>query len=176
MELVEASMFYGSIILVGGTVGIWLGGVLGDRLGAASRKAYLLVPAFAFIATVPFYLVALTTPSLVATFLAMLVPTALGLAWLGPVLSTIQHVVPPNMRATASAIFLFINNLVGIGAGTVVLGVISDSLQARYGDESLRYAVMSGTAFYVLASALFFWGSRYVERDWEEAGSGSRDD
>jgi MFS family permease len=169
MQLVEASMFFGSIVLIGGTIGIWMGGFLGDRLGAYRRRAYLLVPAWAFVATVPFYVVALTTPNLVLTFVALLFPTALGLAWLGPVLATVQHVVEPNMRATASAIFLFINNLIGIGAGTVALGVISDTLQARFGDESLRYAVLCGTVFYVLAAALFFRAARYVDDDWESS-------
>ncbi|MEO1202746.1 MAG: MFS transporter, partial [Pseudomonadota bacterium] len=74
MQLVEASMFFGSIVLIGGTIGIWMGGALGDRLGAHRRSAYLLVPAWAFVATVPLYVVALTTPNLVATFVAMLFP------------------------------------------------------------------------------------------------------
>jgi hypothetical protein len=98
----------------------------------------------------------------------MLIPNALGLAWLGPALSAIQHVVPPSMRATASAIFLFINNLIGIGVGTAALGFISDSLQDRYGDDSLRYAILAGTSFYVFAAILFFLSSRWLRQDWED--------
>ena len=98
----------------------------------------------------------------------MLIPTAMGLVWLGPVLAAIQHVVPPNMRATASAIFLFINNLIGIGVGTVAIGILSDNLQAQYGDDSLRYAILAGTSFYVLAAMLFFLSAKYLKNDWEE--------
>ncbi len=58
----------------------------------------------------------------------MVVPTALGLAWLGPVISAVQHLVPPNMRATASAIFLFVNNLIGIGDGVFSPSVAQDRL------------------------------------------------
>ena len=72
------------------------------------------------------------------------------------------------MRATASAIFLFINNLIGIGAGTAALGFISDSLQAQYGDDSLRYAILAGTSFYVMAAILFLLSARWLSRDWEE--------
>jgi hypothetical protein len=50
----------------------------------------------------------------------------LALAWLGPVIAAVQHIVPPNMRATASASFLFINNLIGIGFGIFFLGFMSD--------------------------------------------------
>ena len=84
------------------------------------------------------------------------------------VLSAIQHVVPPTMRATASAIFLFINNLIGIGLGTVALGIISDNLEARFGDDSLKYAILGGTGFYLIAATLFLLSARHLAKDWEE--------
>jgi hypothetical protein len=31
----------------------------------------------------------------------------------------------------------------------------------------LRYAILAGTGFYVLASGLFLASSRWLERDWE---------
>ena len=168
ISLIDASLFYGAILLVGGLAGIWLGGSLADRFGATRRGAYVVIPALAFVATVPFYVVAILSPNLTTTFFAMLIPTALGLVWLGPVLSAIQHVVPPNMRATASAIFLFINNLIGIGIGTVAIGMLSDTLQVRFGDDSLRYAILAGTSFYIVAAILFFLSSRYLKNDWEK--------
>lgn len=166
LTLLDASLYYGAILLVGGIAGIWLGGSLADRFGAARKRAYAIIPAVAFIATIPFYVAAVTSSSLVLSFVLFLVPTALGLVWLGPVLSSIQHVVPPHMRATASAIFLFVNNLIGIGLGTVALGALSDALSVRFGADSLRYAILAGTVFYVVASALFLLSARRLERDW----------
>ncbi|MCP5090344.1 MAG: MFS transporter [Gammaproteobacteria bacterium] len=168
LSLLDASLFYGAILLIGGLAGIWLGGSLADKFGADRRGAYVIIPAIAFVATVPFYVVGILSPNLTATFFAMLVPTALGLAWLGPVLSAIQHVVPPNMRATASAIFLFINNLIGIGVGTMAIGMLSDKLQALHGDDSLRYAILAGTSFYVIAAILFLLSAKFLENDWEK--------
>jgi MFS family permease len=168
ISLLDASLFYGAILLVGGLAGLWLGGSLADRFGTDKRAAYVVIPAAAFIATVPFYAFAILSPNLTMTFFAMLVPTALGLVWLGPVLSAIQHIAPQNMRATTAAIFLFINNLIGIGVGTVAIGMLSDHLQAEFGDNSLRYAILAGTGFYVLAAILFFAGSKFLENDWEE--------
>jgi hypothetical protein len=71
------------------------------------------------------------------------------------------------MRATASAIFLFINNLIGIGAGTVAIGFISDSLEAKYGDDALRYAILAGTGFYLIAAILFLISAKRLAKDWE---------
>jgi predicted MFS family arabinose efflux permease len=166
LTLLDASLYYGAILLVGGIAGIWLGGSLADRFGAARKRAYAIIPAVAFLATIPFYVAAVTSSSLVLSFALFLVPTALGLVWLGPVLSSIQHVVPPHMRATASAIFLFVNNLIGIGLGTVALGALSDALSVRFGADSLRYAILAGTVFYVVASSLFLLSAKRLERDW----------
>jgi MFS family permease len=162
-----ASYFYGAVLLLGGVVGIGLGGILADRLGAKNKAAYAQIPALAFLLAVPFFLVGVMTDSLTVAFFAFLVPSALSLVWLGPVLSAFQHLVTPNMRATASAIFLFINNLIGIGLGNLVIGALSDGLSERFGDESLRYAILSGTVFYLAAAALLFVASKNLDNDWE---------
>ncbi len=164
-----ASYFYGSILLVGGVIGIWLGGLLADRHGAAKKSAYALTPAFAFVGSLPFFIVGVLSQSLLLTFFAFLILQALSLVWLGPVLSAFQHLVTPNMRATASAVFLFINNLIGIGLGNLAIGALSDGLAARFGDESLRYAIVCGAVFYVAAAALFFVTAPRLEKDWETA-------
>lgn len=162
-----ASYFYGAILLIGGIAGIGLGGIIADRLGARSKAAYARIPAWAFVLAVPFFILGVLAETLSLAFFAFLVPTALSLVWLGPVLSAFQHLVTPNMRATASAIFLFINNLIGIGLGNLVIGALSDGLAARFGDESLRYAILAGTVFYLAAAALLFLAAKRLDEDWE---------
>jgi MFS family permease len=166
LTLLQASLSYGGLVLLGGLFGIWFGGVLADRYGEKRRAMYAFVPAIAFLATVPFYVVGVLSTTLWISFLVLLVPTALGLAWLGPVLAAIQHLVPAHMRATASALFLFINNLIGIGLGTTLIGVVSDTMRVRFGAESLRYAILGGTGFYLIAAALFFFAGRQLAQDW----------
>jgi len=167
LSLLDASLFFGAIVFLGGLAGIWAGGWLGDRLGQAQRSRYLTVPAVAFCITIPFYVVALFSPNLTLTFFVLLVPTAMGLVWLGPVLATIQHLVRPDMRATASAVFLFINNLIGIGLGTWALGALSDALVQRFAEDSLRYSILAGGVFYLVAALLLWIASRWLENDWE---------
>lgn len=162
-----ASYFYGTILLIGGVAGIWLGGVLADRYGPERKSAYAFVPAAAFVFTVPFFAAGVLTHSLGAAFLLFMVPTALGLVWLGPVIAAVQHLVPANMRATASAVFLFVNNLIGIGLGNLAIGALSDAMASRFGDESLRYAILSGTMFYLVAAALFALAAPRLKKDWE---------
>ena len=161
-----ASFFYSGIVLIGGLVGIWAGGVLADKYGQAKKSTYALIPAIGFALTTPFFILSLMTPSLIVIFLALMIPTALSLAWLGPVTSAFQHLVPPHMRATASAIFLFVNNLIGIGLGTYVLGALSDGFGARFGEESLRYAMLTGSTLYLVAGGLLFLTAPRLKHDW----------
>jgi len=167
LSLLQASLAYGGLVLIGGLAGIWLGGMIADRHGEHHKAIYALIPAVAFLATVPFYAAGVLSTTIEACMLILLVPTALGLAWLGPILTAVQHLVPPDMRATASALFLFINNLIGIGLGTTLIGALSDALRMRAGIESLRYAILAGTGFYVLAALFFFFAARHLGNDWE---------
>ncbi|MDZ7628002.1 MAG: MFS transporter [Parvularculaceae bacterium] len=162
-----ASYFYGALLLLGGVAGIWLGGVLADRFGKTNKAAYALVPGVAFLLTIPFFIAGVLSTSLTLTFFLFLVPTALSLVWLGPVIAAFQHLAPANMRTTASAVFLFVNNLIGIGLGNLAIGALSDAMTARFGDEALRYAILSGTGFYVIAASLMFLTARRLEKDWE---------
>jgi MFS family permease len=118
MDLVDRSLFLGAISLVGGVIGVWMGGVLGDKLGKASPAAYLLIPAVAFLIALPCFVLAVQSQTLWLTFILFLIPTGLNLVWLGPVVTAVQHLVAPAQRSTASACFLFVNNLIGLGLGT----------------------------------------------------------
>ena len=168
LELVDRSLIYGATVLVGGVVGVWLGGVVGDRLKEARPSAYALVPTVTYALCMPAFLLAFSSQSIVAASFLFLVPTALSLAWLGPVVSAINGLVPAHMRATASAMFLFINNLIGLGLGTLVIGMISDALTAQYGDEALRYSAMVTTLLYILSAILMGLAALRLPRDTEQ--------
>jgi MFS family permease len=165
LDLVDRSLIYAAIAGFGGALGIWAGGVAGDRLGNAKVGGYAMVPAVAFAITLPAYVVAFTTSDLLLASLAFLVPTALGLVWLGPVVTAVTRLVPAEMRATASALFLFINNLIGLGLGSTVIGAISDALTGRYGAEALRYSAMATTMIYALSALLMLLAARRLHRD-----------
>ncbi|MCC7002519.1 MAG: MFS transporter [Gemmatimonadaceae bacterium] len=168
LDLITTSWLYGSIVLVGGLVGLWGGGWLADHRATQSRRAYALVPAAALTLAVPCYAAGLLTSSLPLTFVLFLVPNALGLMWYGPVTAAVQGLVPAASRATASAVYLLVLNLLGIGGGALFFGALSDALAGRLGQESLRYAILAGLVFYLVAAGLFFAASRRVERDWHE--------
>ena len=165
LGLDQIGWFYGSIVLVGGMLGIWLGGVFGDRLGTARPSAYALIPAVSFLLAAPLFAAGLFAPSLGVAWLLFVVPQMLSLSWLGPVLAAVQRLVPSNMRATASALFLLINNLIGIGLGVWIIGEMSTRMQSAYGEESLRWSVLYGLGFYLLSAAFYLVAAPRLSRD-----------
>jgi MFS family permease len=166
LTLMQTSLYFGAITLAGGISGMWLGGWLADRYGARNKAAYARVSAIALLLSAPFHVLGVLSPAQSWAFLVFVIPTALASAWVGPTICAIQHLVQPGMRALASALFLFVNNLIGLGLGSLLIGAMSDGLAARYGADSLRYAILAGTVFYLLGATLFALTSRRLARDW----------
>jgi len=165
LSLTSIGGYLGSIVLVGGVAGIVLGGWLSDRLGGARPGAYAAIPAIAFLITAPLFAAALYAPSFKIGWPLFALPYALSLAWLGPMVNAVQNLVEPRLRATASAWFLLINNLIGIGFGTFIFGYVKDRLTPSLGDEALRIALLYGLGFYLLAALLCGIASRRLKRD-----------
>ncbi|PVX27976.1 spinster family MFS transporter [Sphingomonas pokkalii] len=169
LNLAQVGQFFGGLALTGGVAGILLGGWLGDRLGGRDRKWYALAPAICYVLGLPLFVVGVLAQSWQAAFLLFVVPQALVYVWLGPVLTAVQHLVPPQMRATASASFLLINNLIGLGLGSWVIGLLSKQLTPAYGAaDGLRYAIAAGLGLYLVAGILMALASRRLARDWVE--------
>lgn len=167
MPLSQVTMLYAAVVLVGGVSGIWLGAWLGDRFGPSRPATYLAIPMVALAASVPFFAMAVLATSPWVSLAFLFVPSMLGSMGFGTVLTAVQHVVPASLRSTSSALFLFINNLIGLGLGSAVLGFISDALARSYGQQSLRYALLAGSVFYIMAALLYFFASRRAAKDWE---------
>ena len=166
LDLPGVANFYGAVLLLGGTAGVLLGGVLGDRMGTGDRAAYGRVPAVAFVIAVPLFAGGVLSDTVTAAFLFFLVPQALAYVWLAPVITAVQHLVTPERRATASASFLLINNLIGLGGGTLVLGGLSDALTPAFGAEALRYAMVGSLGLYLLAALLMWLAGPALRREW----------
>lgn len=168
LGLSQTGQFFGALLLSGGVAGIVLGGWLGDRLGARGRRWYALFPAICYVVGTPLFIAGVLAGSWQAAFALFLLPQALVYVWLGPVLTAVQHLVPAHMRATASASFLLINNLIGLGLGSWAIGSLSDHLAPAYGTDALRYAIATGLCLYLVAGALMALASRFLTRDWVE--------
>ena len=138
----ELSTYLALIALFAGGLGTFLGGFVCDRLAPRDQRYYVWVPAIATLIGIPFAAALyLSQDRYVA--LGYAVPAALlGSMYLGPTFAIAQGLARPHMRALVSAILLFIINLIGLGLGPQVVGVVSDLLKPSQGVESVRYALL----------------------------------
>jgi MFS family permease len=153
------------IIGIGGGAGIYLGGVLADRLSVGDPRGRIRVPALAQLLSLPFSVVVYTASSTTVVLAAFAIPAFLGLMYQGPAFAVVQSLATPKMRATAAAVLLFVINIIGLAVGPALTGALSDSLEPRFGTESLRYALL-------IVSMVLGWSAFHFQR----AGRTLKDD
>jgi hypothetical protein len=108
-------------------------------------------------------------PTGVTAAFSYLLPVFAGGWYLAPCIASTHFLVGIRMRAMASAVLLFVLNLIGLGLGPMLTGFVSDYLTPSYGDNALRYA-MSITVMVNLWCALhYYWATRTIRADFDRA-------
>lgn len=150
-----------------GAIGTFLGGYLADKLSDRfdDRRWYMWVPGWSTIVMVPFQFVAYLYGGIWAVIPSLMVVSILGGMYLGPSFAMTQALVSLRMRAVASAILLFMLNIIGMGMGPYLVGVASDLLAADAGIHSLRYALCLAVLVNVWAACHYFVGARSLRGD-----------
>lgn len=153
-----------------GAIGVFLGGILADKLGKQDKRWYLWVPGLATILVVPFMLLTLLTGNQYVALFSVFLPGLLQNVYLGNSIATTHSLVGLRWRSTSSAILFLILNIIGLGLGPFAVGYLSDFLMPSFGSESLRYAmVILLPTVMVWSSIHFYIASRTLIKDLEQA-------
>jgi len=167
MSLAQVGMTLALVSGISGMAGTFLGGFLGDKYGAGDVRWYLWIPAIGGLIAFPPSLFVLLTDNTAIALGVQGAATVLATLYLGPCIAMSHMLVPSSMRALASAILFFVLNMIGLGLGPFVTGLMSDYLQPTYGDNSLRYSMVI-TAFVGLFGILsLYLGGRRLPIDLE---------
>lgn len=125
----------------GALLGTYLGGEWGARFAANDERLQLIGVVVMFSAFAAFAGAAYVVGNFYVALGLLAIGTIAGNMCQGPILATIQTLVPAHMRAMSLALLYFIGNLVGMGLGPLAAGALSDALRPWAGEESLRYAL-----------------------------------
>jgi predicted MFS family arabinose efflux permease len=156
MGTAELGLWLGLIFGLSGIAGVLLGGYVSRRWFVHSEKGQMRASAFAVSLTVPWFVAFLTLSQRYYALIA-LIPLFVVLSFfLAPTYALLQRLVSDDMRATALAVVLLVTNLIGMGIGPQVVGVISDLLMPSMGADSLRYAMLI-MSFVALWASYHFW-------------------
>jgi predicted MFS family arabinose efflux permease len=169
MSTAEVGTALALIIGVAGGIGTFFGGYYADRLGRRDVRWNMWLVAVCVCIGVPFSFAVFLAPTAAWALFAFIIPASVGSLFLGPSLAMVQGLVPLRMRTVASAILLFILNIIGLGVGPLAVGMISDALVPRFGPESLRYALLVVGFVNVWAAVHFFFAGRSLHEDLEKA-------
>jgi len=142
MSIAEVGFKLAVVTVVGGIAGTYFGGWLSDW--SANRRQdiryYLWVPALSLVIGFPLseFVLFVNDPTLVVW---MLIPSIFfSAAYLAPSITATYRLVGVRERALASALLLFILNLIGLGFGPLLVGILSDVLRTSYVDHGIGEA------------------------------------
>ena len=165
MKTSEIGVALGLILGCTGALGTLAGGFATDYLGKMDKRWYLKVSAIAILSSIPFVVGTLFSRDTFFSLFCLGVVNFLYSSYLGPTIAVAHLLVPASLRALTSAILFLVLNLIGLGFGPLVVGIVSDLLAPRLGVESLRWAMSCIIIVGAAASVLFFGAATQLKRD-----------
>ena len=161
----EIGGLYSAAVGPATVISIFLGGGVNDWLAARDKRWPLWLLALAFGLTIPSTLLVVWTRDLNLALGVSVVSTLAGGLWVGPAYALVQSLSGERLRAISAAIFMMIVNIVGLGLGPVVVGVISDALKPGFGAAALTLSLSSISVTYVIGVVCFLAATRTVVAD-----------
>lgn len=155
-SVAEAGLWLGVAVGASGIAGTWLGGWLAVKFGGTNRRHVLTAPAIGMVFAAPAAFAAYFVADWRLAIAFVFVPTVLNSLYYGPTYACVQGLVRPELRALASAVMIFSQNLIGLGLGPLFFGMLSDWFNPIAGQESVRW-VLYGAAWMSIIPAFFFW-------------------
>lgn len=161
----QLGIYFALIYGGGGIIGTYSGGYLASRFAPKNERLQLrflalLNAAFGLVSA----FIYLSSRSSVS--MALLAVSVAGIALEnGPVYAALQAVIPERSRATSISVIYLLANLLGVGFGPLIIGVLSDSMQPRLGAEALRYALLAVCPGFLVGGWLMWRAAMTVAAD-----------
>jgi MFS family permease len=161
----DLGIWMGMIFGFGGLASISLGGYISNRWFSGDERGQMRLSAVMTALLIPSLALFLLLPSANAALLALLVFILVCNFFIGPTFAVMQRLVTAETRATTLAVVMLLANIIGMGVGPLIVGLLSDLLSPTLGKDSLRYA-MFAMSFLGLWGSIHFWlAGRTIKAD-----------
>lgn len=141
VDLGEVGWIAGLVNGAAAGVGTLFGGFAADRYGQRDLRVYAWIPAAMVLVAAPCFIGGFAWGALWPGTALLMVGTAGIYTYIAPTFAQLHAMVGPRMRATAASLLFLIINLVGLGLGPVLVGMVSDRAAAlRFAASSADYA------------------------------------
>jgi predicted MFS family arabinose efflux permease len=169
IDVATAGIVLGLSMGIGGGIGTFLGGYLSDKLSHRDMRWYIWVPMIAGASAIFFNYLLIFSEAINLVYVGIFMTSLLTALYLGPTIAITHSLVNANMRAFASAILFFVLNLIGLGFGPLVIGMLSDYFQPSFGDLSLRWAFCATFISAIIALGFQYLASKNYLNDLENS-------
>jgi len=147
--------------------GTYLGGYFADLWSRSNVSGYAYVCAIAAALCGPLLVAAFWMSSVPAMLVCLGLYVAISGMWVAPCFAAAQTLVPVKMRAMSTAVFFLVLNLIALGGGPTIIGLVSEALIPKHGElMALRLALTSLGAVFVLGFGFFLWAAKHLPNDW----------
>lgn len=165
MGTAELGVWWGLILSLGGIAGLFLGSYAANRWFTGNERGQLRMSAVMVSLTLPFDVAFLIAPGKHQALIALIPSQMAGICFVGPVFALMQRLVPNEMRATVLSVIMLLANVIGMGIGPQIVGVLSDWMTPSFGVDSLRYAMLTMSLLSLLAAYHLWKAGRTVRKD-----------
>jgi predicted MFS family arabinose efflux permease len=159
-----AAFNFGLALVLAGFAGTLIGGLGGDALARRRSDGHFLLSGTAFVATLPFTLLALLHPSPAIFWPSMFMTLLLFFINTGPLTAAMANVLPPEMRARGFAINTMAIHVLGDAPSPLLIGVAKDRV-------GLGLPVLVTGLLVVVAGMVLLAGCRSLRRDLQAAAA-----
>ncbi|MBT3619047.1 MAG: MFS transporter [Porticoccaceae bacterium] len=161
----EISATYGLIYIIFGTAGTFLGGMLSDWYQSRYKGGRVRFLAYLMLCMTPLLIsFRFVSPSSSLFYIGMAAGMFSVSSFYGPAFSTVQDLTPVRLRGVMTGLLLVACNLLGLGIGALMTGVLSDVFSANGVFEPLTKALLTADIISAAAPFSFIMASIYLER------------
>jgi MFS family permease len=148
----QTGMLMAGVFGIPGSIGALVFGKWFDRLSHRGFQHGIWMLAVVPFVTLPFFIAGLLADDLLTAILLFIIPGVAANYVIGPAIAMVQTLSPVQMRAVSSAIKMLCLNLIGMGLGPLLVGLLSDLLTPQHSEDALSVAL----AYFTLVG---IWGS-----------------
>ena len=158
LPLEEASGTFGVVLVLSGIAGTVIGGFGGDALARRLPDGHFILTGAAFVATLPFTLLAILHPSPAIFWPAMFLTLLLFFINTGPLSAAMANVLAPEMRGRGFALNTMAIHVLGDAPSPLLIGIAKDRV-------GLAAPVLVTGLLVVVAGLVLLAGRASLRRD-----------